>query len=125
MPSVTVQSFSFRRGVPTDADMVFDVRFLKNPHYDPALTAMTGRDAAAGAYIETDPQFALFFEYLKQLAVEKLPACFALHRQDFSLAIGCTGGRHRSVYVTEKLAGELRNNGFSVVVFHKELSHEG
>jgi UPF0042 nucleotide-binding protein len=125
MSTIALTSFSFKRGIPEGADMVFDVRFLKNPYYEPTLTDLTGLDTAAGAYIETDPQFAPFFEYLQALIGTMLPRYLKDVKPDFSVAIGCTGGRHRSVYVVQKLTGILRAQGYTVTATHRELSHVG
>jgi UPF0042 nucleotide-binding protein len=121
--SVQVSSFSFKRGVPRDADIVFDVRFLKNPHYDPALKDLTGLDALVGSYIETDPGFASFFDHLQQLLVPLLPRYLAEGKHYLTIAIGCTGGQHRSVYVTQKLSACLAKSGYFVTSKHRELGN--
>lgn len=121
--SVQVSSFSFKRGVPRDADIVFDVRFLKNPHYDPALKDLTGLDALVGSYIETDPGFASFFGHLQQLLVPLLPRYLAEGKHYLTIAIGCTGGQHRSVYITQKLSACLAKEGYLVTSKHRELGN--
>ena len=121
--SVQISSFSFRRGVPRDADIVFDVRFLKNPHYDPALKPLTGLDALVGAHIETDPDFKEFFERLHGLIEPLLPRYLAEGKHYLTIAIGCTGGQHRSVYIAQKLGACLKGTDFKVTVKHRELGN--
>ena len=123
--SVQVTSFSFRRGVPRDADIVFDVRFLKNPHYDPALRHLTGCDALVGAYIETDPGFADFFMRLAGLVEPLLPRYLAEGKHYLTIAIGCTGGQHRSVYTAQKLGAFLNKSGYNVNIKHRNLENTG
>jgi len=117
---ITLLSFSFRQGLPTEANTVIDVRFLKNPFYEPSLSASSGLDEAAGKYIESDPEFAGFFERLTAYLLPLLPY-YVKENRPFTLAIGCTGGRHRSVYVVEKLAGFLRGAGYDVTSRHRDL----
>ena len=119
--SVSVQSFSYKRGAPREADMVFDCRFLRNPHWDAALRALDGRDAAVAAYVAQDPLFTLFFEKLSELAVMLLPAYKAEGKAYFCIALGCTGGRHRSVALAERLARRLNGEGWRVNLRHREL----
>lgn len=119
--TLTLMSFSYRRGLPETADMAVDVRFLKNPFYDTALSKLTGLDQAAGDYIESDPDFAAFFSHLTELLLPLLPRYFTEERKNFTFAIGCTGGQHRSVYVVEKLAAFLRDKGYKVTVQHRDL----
>jgi UPF0042 nucleotide-binding protein len=119
-----VTSFSYARGVPREADLVFDVRFLKNPHYDTDLQAMSGLDAAVGAYIETDPDFANFLANLKLLIGPLLPRYTEEGKSYLTIAIGCTGGRHRSVFVTEKLARWLGEKGETVHNLHRDLDRD-
>ena len=119
--SVSVQSFSYKRGAPREADMVFDCRFLRNPHWDAALRALDGRDAAVAAYVAQDPLFTPFFEKLSELAVMLLPAYKAEGKAYFCIALGCTGGRHRSVALAERLARRLNGEGWRVNLRHREL----
>lgn len=114
-------SFSFRVGVPRDADMVIDVRFLQNPHYVPELKQLTGREKPVGDYIEQDPDYSSFFDNLCRLVQPLLPRYKAEGKSYFTLAVGCTGGRHRSVYTVEKLAGFLNQLGYKSTVTHREL----
>jgi len=118
---LTVMSFSFRRGLPREADLVFDVRFLKNPHYVPALKPLTGRDAAVVAFIETDPDYRTFVNRLEALVGPLLPRFDAEGKSYLTVAIGCTGGRHRSVAVAEALADWLRKAGRSVTLTHRDV----
>jgi len=116
-----VTSFSFARGVPREADLVFDVRFLKNPHYETDLQALTGQDDAVGTFIENDPDFLTFLGNLKQLIAPLLPRYAKEGKSYLTLAIGCTGGRHRSVYVAETLARWLEDRGDNVHMLHRDL----
>ncbi len=119
-PGIFVQSFSYRGGVPRDADLVFDVRFLRNPHYVADLQPLTGQDARVGAHIAADPEFDRFFANLLSLLRPLLPRYFAEGKSYLTLAIGCTGGRHRSVFVAEKLASALRSDGQAVTIRHRD-----
>ena len=118
--NVTVMSFSFKVGLPREADLVFDVRFLRNPHYVTELQPLTGQDARVGAHIAADPEFDRFFANLLNLLRPLLPRYFAEGKSYLTLAIGCTGGRHRSVYVAEKLASALRSDGQAVTIRHRD-----
>lgn len=122
--TVTVISFSFKLGLPREADLVFDVRFLKNPHYDPALRPFDGRDARVAAYVESDPDFELFWDNLIRLLDPLLPRFLAEGKNYLTLAIGCTGGKHRSVFLTERLAAWLRGRGFNAGISHRDV-HRG
>jgi len=119
--TVFVTSFSFKRGLPREADLVFDVRFLANPHYDPALRPLTGRDAEVGAFIARDTDFEPFFDNLCRLLGPLLPRYAEEGKSYLTIATGCTGGRHRSVYTAEKLAGWLENQGLKIHLYHREL----
>ena len=116
-----VTSFSYRKGLPREADLVFDVRFLDNPHYAPDLRPHTGQDADVAAFIAADPGFAPFFGGLTSLICPLLPRFAAEGKSYLTIAIGCTGGRHRSVYVAEKLAAWLREQGQRVDLRHRDL----
>ena len=102
-----MQSFSYKRGVPRGVDMVIDVRFLKNPHWDADLRPLDGRDPAVRAFVEADPAYAPFYARLADLLTFLLPAYRAEGKSYFGLGLGCTGGRHRSVAVVEALAKTL------------------
>ncbi|MEX2628305.1 MAG: RNase adapter RapZ [Tistlia sp.] len=118
---VFVTSFSFRNGLPREADLVFDVRFLRNPHYDPALRSLTGRDAAVADYVAEDAGFAPFFQSLTGLLQPLLPRYEAEGKSYLTIAIGCTGGRHRSVAIAEKLAHWVALRGWPVGLVHRDL----
>jgi RNase adapter protein RapZ len=118
--NIALLSFSFRQGLPNGADMVIDARFLQNPFYVPSLKEFSGLDKAAGDYIESDPDFPGFFAGLTALLVPLLPRYLA-EKNTFTLAIGCTGGRHRSVYVAKKLGEFLRDQGYDVAITHRDL----
>jgi UPF0042 nucleotide-binding protein len=118
-------SFSYRRGLPREADLVFDVRFLKNPHYEPALKPLTGRNRAVAAFVASDPGYRPFIESLKGLVGPLLPRFDAEGKSYLTIAVGCTGGRHRSVAVAEELAGWLRGAGRSVTLSHRDAEAAG
>jgi RNase adapter protein RapZ len=122
-PGITifVTSFSYRHGLPRDADLVLDVRFLRNPHYLPTLRPLTGRDAAVGAFIEADPDFPPFFERLCAWLGPLLPRYESEGKSYLTIALGCTGGRHRSVYIAERLAAWLSRQGRPVGIGHRDL----
>jgi UPF0042 nucleotide-binding protein len=101
--------------------MVIDVRFLKNPHWDPALRPHDGRDAAVRSFVEGDPAYRPFYDRLADLVAFLLPAYRAEGKSYFSLALGCTGGRHRSVMVAEALAKTLAAAGWQVSIRHRDL----
>lgn len=122
--ALTVLSFSYRQGLPREADLVFDVRFLDNPHYNQNLRPLTGQDAAVGAAIQADPAFPGFFAALTSLLWPLLPGYEAEGKSYLTLAIGCTGGRHRSVFVAERLAAWLREQGRSVTLRHRDLARD-
>ncbi|MBC8158815.1 MAG: RNase adapter RapZ [Alphaproteobacteria bacterium] len=119
--SVLVTSFAFRRGIPRQADLVFDVRFLTNPYYDPALRPLTGRSEAVAAYVAADVDFADFFENLCNLLEPLLPRYVAEGKSYLTIAVGCSGGQHRSVFIAEKLAAWLEKTGTTVHLNHREL----
>jgi UPF0042 nucleotide-binding protein len=119
--AVFVTSFAFRQGLPRDADLVFDVRFLVNPHYDPDLRPLSGRDKAVADYIAGDGGFQQFFDGLTGLLLPLLPRYAAEGKSYLTIAVGCTGGRHRSVFVAERLAAWLEGQGQQVHLHHKDL----
>ena len=118
--AIGVVSFGYPRGLPRDADLVFDVRFLRNPHYDPALRPLTGRDAPVAAHIEADPDFAAFWDRMTDLLALLLPRYVADGKKYLTVAFGCTGGRHRSVLVAERLSAHLAGQGWRVDCIHRE-----
>lgn len=115
------ESFAFKYGVPLDADMVFDVRMLPNPYYDLALRPLTGRDAPVAAYLEAQPAAGELLTDIRNFVGKWLPSFKGDNRSYLTVAIGCTGGQHRSVYITECLA---RHFGASerVILRHRELT---
>ena len=123
---VTVQSFAFPAGLPQDADMVFDARFLRNPHYVTELRPGTGTDPDVAAYIEADPDHGPFLSAMLHLLDLVLPRFLLEGKKYATIAIGCTGGRHRSVLLAEQVAGHLARNaereGWHVAVSHRELA---
>lgn len=123
--TIAITSFSYRRGLPREADLVFDVRFLANPHYVETLRPLTGRDAAVGAHIAADPTFAPFRDQLAGLLLNLIPNYGREGKSYLTIAIGCTGGRHRSVFVAEELGGLLRCSGHRVTVLHRDTDRAG
>ncbi|WP_151717383.1 RNase adapter RapZ [Gemmobacter serpentinus] len=119
--SVSIQSFSFKRGVPRGLDMTFDCRFLNNPHWVPDLRNLDGRDSAVSDYVTGDPRFAEFSQRLRGLLLFLLPAHKAEGKSHLSIGFGCTGGQHRSVAVAEIIGNALAEAGWSVSKRHREL----
>ena len=119
--AIQIVSFAYRNGLPRDADLVFDVRFLSNPHYVPELQALTGCDAAVAAYIERDPAAAAFIGDLTAMLEFLLPRFQHEGKSYLTVAVGCTGGRHRSVYTAERLAAWLRARGRRVDTLHRDM----
>ena len=134
---VSLISFAYKHGLPREADLVFDGRFLRNPHYDTMLQPRTGLDAEVGAFIEADPDFSTFFAKMADLIDMLLPRFVQEGKKYAAITIGCTGGRHRSVYLVEKLAQHLADRiaaawaaggmglGWRLHVTHRELAREG
>lgn len=121
-PVLSLLSFGFARGLPRNADLVFDMRFLRNPHWVPALRAGTGLDADVAAYVADDPAYAEAIDRIEGLLRLLLPRYRAEGKSYVTVAIGCTGGRHRSVHVAETLASRLRLEGFSPTIAHRDLA---
>jgi RNase adapter protein RapZ len=117
---VSVTSFGFKYGCPYDVDLLFDVRFLANPHFVPELKPKTGEDPAVAAYIEKDPETGPFLKRLLDFVGYLLPRYEKENKSYLSIGIGCTGGRHRSVYVAERLAESLRRKNLPVRVRHRD-----
>jgi RNase adapter protein RapZ len=115
------ESFGFKYGVPLDADMVFDVRFLPNPHYDPQLRPLTGKDAAVAAFLSELPEVDDLFDDIRHFVEKWLPAFKRDNRSYLTVAIGCTGGQHRSVFIAEKLT-QYFSDKEHVVVRHLQLN---
>lgn len=119
--AVSIQSFSYKRGVPRGLDMIFDCRFLNNPHWIPALRPLDGRDAAVVDHIMRDARFAEFHDRLRGLLLFLLPAQKDEGKAHVSIGFGCTGGQHRSVAVAEIMGNALAEAGWSVSKRHREL----
>ncbi|WP_374418455.1 RNase adapter RapZ [Novosphingobium arvoryzae] len=120
--TVSITSFGFSRGMPPVADLVFDMRFLHNPHWDPELRPQTGWDAPVGEFIRKDPAFDEAFGRIRDLILQLLPRYQAQGKAYVNIAFGCTGGRHRSVFTAEQMAAALRDAGYSPSVLHRNLS---
>lgn len=120
--TVTIMSFGFSRGLPRNADSVFDMRFLKNPYWQNDLRPLTGLDPAVGQHIAEDPSYEPVVSRIEDLLLTLLPRYRAEGRSYVTIAFGCTGGRHRSVHVAERVVGLLRANGFSPTVEHRDLA---
>ena len=121
MMAVTVTSFGFSRGIPPLVDLLFDMRFLDNPHWAPGLREQTGLDAQVGEHILADPAFEPVFSRIIDLLLEALPHYASHGRSYLNIAFACTGGRHRSVFSAERAAAVLREAGFSPTVIHRNL----
>lgn len=122
--TLVFESFAFKHGLPVAADLVFDVRNLPNPHYDLELRPFTGRDAPVAAFLRAAPEVGQMVDDIARFIATWLPSYRAQNRHYLTVAIGCTGGRHRSVYVVEELADRLRN-GEQVVVRHRIIGRRG
>jgi UPF0042 nucleotide-binding protein len=118
---ITVISFGYPKGLPREAELVFDMRFLRNPHYDPALRPMTGKDAPVAAFVEADPDFVPFWARMTGLLDLLLPRYVAEGTKYLTVAIGCTGGKHRSVLVAERLAAHRVAGGWRSDVIHRDI----
>lgn len=122
--ALTVMSFSYRIGVPREADLVFDVRFLSNPHYVDALQPLDGENAEVARFIERDASLAPFMASLSGLIDPLLPNYEREGKSYLTIAVGCTGGKHRSVYVAKRLAETLRGGGRPVALMHRDLKRD-
>jgi UPF0042 nucleotide-binding protein len=120
--TVSVMSFGFSRGVPHNADLVFDMRFLKNPYWDPDLRPLTGIDEPVAKYVRKDPEYKGTVERISELLLYLLPRYDAQGKAYVNIAFGCTGGRHRSVYVAEQFVRILNKAGFTPTVSHRDLN---
>jgi UPF0042 nucleotide-binding protein len=123
-PTLTIMSFGFARGVPRNADIVLDVRFLRNPHWDPDLRPLTGLDETVSTYVRADESYEETIGKIEDLLLTLLPRYKAEGKSYVSVAFGCTGGRHRSVQVAEYVASRLRDAGFSPQVEHRDLGSQ-
>ena len=118
---VNVMSFGFKYGIPLDADLVMDVRFLPNPYYIPELKHQTGNDVAVQEYVMQSPLAKNFYQYLYLLIEVALPGYIKEGKSSLTIAIGCTGGQHRSVTIANRLAHDLKNNEYPVSVHHRDV----
>lgn len=118
--TLVFESFAFKRGIPMDADFVFDVRMLPNPHYEPALKPLSGRDAPVAAYLAAQPEVAQMLEQVEGFLGHWLPHMLRDHRSYVTVAVGCTGGQHRSVYLVEQLAQAFATE-WSTRIRHREM----
>jgi UPF0042 nucleotide-binding protein len=114
-------SFGFKHGIPQDADLVFDIRCLPNPHYDPVLRPLTGRDEAVRTFLSSDDAVCEMYEDIRQFVERWLPHYVRDNRSYLTVAIGCTGGQHRSVYFVENLGQYFLNQQQKVLIRHREL----
>jgi UPF0042 nucleotide-binding protein len=119
--SLLFESFAYKRGVPADADFVFDVRCLPNPHWDTQLRPLSGRDAAVRQWLQEKPEVGQYLNQVREFLDTWLPRFEAENRSYVTICIGCTGGRHRSVYLAERLAEHFRATREQVLTFHREL----
>lgn len=120
-PSVLIQSFGFKRGVPVDADLVFDVRCLPNPYWKPDLRPFSGKDQKIRDYLDAAPDVQEMYQDIYQFLHKWLPRYAAGERSYMTIAIGCTGGHHRSVYITERLVQELSVDTPNILIRHRDL----
>ena len=120
--TLSVVSFSYRLGLPREADLLFDVRFLANPHYVAELQPLTGHDPAVGAFIARDPAYNEFFDGVTKLVLSLLPHYQREGKSYLTLAFGCTGGRHRSVFLAEQVANVLSDKGYAVTLSHRDTN---
>ncbi len=118
---LTILSFGYSRGLPRDADLVFDMRFLRNPHWDESLRPGTGQDADVATYVAADSAYPAAMAQIEALLLLLLPRYQAEGKAYVTVAFGCTGGRHRSVHVAERMSRRLREEGFSPTVLHRDL----
>jgi UPF0042 nucleotide-binding protein len=117
----SVLSFGYKHGLPLDADLVLDCRFLPNPHWVPELKPLTGLDEPVQCYVLSQPEAAEFIARLDDLLAFLMPAFLREGKSYLTIAVGCTGGRHRSVVVAEELARRLRDEGYALVVHHRDV----
>jgi RNase adapter protein RapZ len=122
--SVSVQSFSYKRGTPRGIDMIFDCRFLANPHWQPALRPLDGRDPEVESFVRNDPRFAEFFQRVKDLLLFLLPAHLEEGKAHLAIGFGCTGGQHRSVAMAEIIGNALAEADWPVSKRHRELERK-
>jgi len=121
-PVITVASFGFARGISRTADLVFDMRFIANPHWIDALRPLTGEDASVQEYVTSDPAFGVMMDQVETLSTALIPRYWAAGKSYLTIAFGCTGGRHRSVAAAVEMAKRLHRAGFSPIVRHRDLA---
>jgi UPF0042 nucleotide-binding protein len=121
-PVITIASFAFARGVSRTADLMFDMRFLDNPHWIESLRPLTGEDEAVQRHVASDPAYAATMEQIETLLTALIPRYWAAGKNYLTVAFGCTGGRHRSVAAAVEMAKRLRQAGFSPIVRHRDLA---
>ena len=114
-------SFGFKYGLPLDADIVLDVRFLSNPFYVPELKHLTGNDAAVQEYVMKSPLAKKFYAHLKSLLETAMPGYIHEGKSSLTIAIGCTGGQHRSVTIANRVAADLKADGYQVNIHHRDV----
>lgn len=119
--AISVQSFSYKRGMPRGVDMAFDVRFLNNPYWEPSLRSLSGQDAEVRAYVAADARYEEFFAKVLDLTLLLLPAYQQEGKRHLTIAFGCTGGQHRSVTLAENLSKALADRDWAVSIRHREL----
>lgn len=122
---ITVHSFSYKRGLPRGLDIVMDCRFLANPHWESGLRSLDGRDPKVADYVARDPSYERFFSGMADMLLLLLPAFREEGKSHLSIGFGCTGGQHRSVAVTERMAAHLAEAGWQVSKRHRELERRG
>jgi UPF0042 nucleotide-binding protein len=120
--TLTFLSFGFKHGIPVDADFVFDIRCLPNPHWDPQLRALTGMDRDVQAFLDKEPEVHEMYQDIQRFLERWIPAFQADNRTYMTVAIGCTGGQHRSVYLAKRLSDHFASGKFEVLLRHRELS---
>lgn len=121
-PALLFQSFAYRHGVPDDADFVFDARALPNPYWHPSLRELTGRDEAVAAFLDGQDEVGRFFGDIRDFLERWLPSLVRSNRSYITIAVGCTGGQHRSVYLAEKLAGHFSGRPGQTLIRHRDLT---
>jgi UPF0042 nucleotide-binding protein len=121
-PSLLFQSFAYRHGVPDDADFVFDARALPNPYWNPSLRELTGRDESVAQFLDAETEVTRFFEDIRDFVERWLPSLVRSNRSYLTVAVGCTGGQHRSVYLAERLAAHFRRTEGQALVRHRDLA---
>ncbi len=119
--SIGIKSFAFPLGLPRESDLVFDVRFLRNPFYEESLRMLSGKEIEVGKYISSDKEYKPFFENLIKMILNLLPLYEAEGKSYLTISIGCTGGQHRSVFVAEQISNFLISSGYPVEISHREI----